>query len=117
MSAKAIGILIKIGIILAFISVPIGSYFLVKRANDKVASLEVSLQKEKKEKEGYRSRLEYQLEQQEISKTIDTQRVIDFDALDVGEIDISRIISEDTENKPSSEVLKKTVQKLKELTK
>jgi hypothetical protein len=52
--------LIYAGILLAFLAVPVGSYYLVQRANDKALTYQLEAANAKSERDEYKNRLAYE---------------------------------------------------------
>jgi hypothetical protein len=50
------------GILLAFLAVPVGSYWMVQRANDNVLTLQLEVANVKSERDEYKNRLAYEEE-------------------------------------------------------
>ncbi|AKE44666.1 hypothetical protein AU106_gp035 [Sinorhizobium phage phiM9] len=116
LSAKTIKILIYVGIIAAFLAVPIGSYWLVKRANDKLAVLQAEMANVKAERDGYAARIEFIDKIKEIEKETHEESQKEIDEIEhFGKrVDDMIRLAPKTD---SSEVLKNTVKMLKERAK
>lgn len=115
-SIKAVQVIIYIGVVLSFLAVPVGSYFLVTHYRDK--NSELVLEKAKLEKDV--ALLESKIKFAEDVKTIveDAVKTRDetFKAIDAYSVSIDDA-TVGLEDRESSEVLKKTVRIMKESTK
>lgn len=114
--ANTLKYLIYAGIILAFLAVPVGSYYLVKRANDKLAALQHEMTLVKAERDGYVAKLEFDDKMKESEKVIHEEHVIvveEIEHLGKQVDDVIRLAPREE----SSKVLKDTVRMLKEQAK
>jgi hypothetical protein len=113
MSAKVIKYLIYIGIVLAFLAVPIGSYYIVRNANEKVSVLQKDNADLKTERDGYVARIEFDEKVKGLAQETDElydPKFVEIEHFGKKLDDMIRLAPKTD----SSKVLKDTVKMLKE---
>ena len=113
LSSKVIKYLIYLGIVLAFLAVPVGSYIMVKRANDKIASLETQVITLETDIKGLEDRIEFAEDLKEAQVEIDAKLEQLQGQIEEADKQFEDVIVDKSSRTPSSKVLKDTFEVLR----